>query len=86
MNMQRSEIIKRLKKHFAEDVLDGKDVGLDDATPLLEWGIINSLEIMRLLTFIREHFGTEIPYTDLSADNFTDISSIADMILRNTLS
>lgn len=84
--MQRIEIIKRLREYFVRDVLDGKDIGLDEATPLLEWGIINSLEIARLLNFIHEHFGIEISYADLKADNFTNIPSIADMILESTSS
>jgi acyl carrier protein len=55
---------------------------LNETTPLLEWGIINSLEMVKLLSFIREQFGVEVPTDKLVADSFTSISSIADLILE----
>jgi acyl carrier protein len=81
--MQRTEMIEQLRTFFIEQVLDGKDIGLDETTPLLEWGILNSLEMMRLLGFIRRQFGIEIPASQMVADNFVDIRMIADMIEHN---
>ncbi len=79
--MPKEEIMEHLKTYFAKEVLGNKDIGLDEHTPLLEWGIINSLEIVRLLSFIQKQFSVEIPNDKLVADYFTDISAIADMIL-----
>jgi len=79
--MQRKELIDQLNAYFVKNVLDGRDIGLSETTPLLEWGIINSLEIVRLLNYIDEQFGIEISYADLTPANFTDISSIVEMIL-----
>ncbi len=79
--MQKKAIIEQLKGYIAQDVLDGKDIGLDDMTPLLEWGIINSLEMVKLLHFIRQQFAVDIPPDKLIADYFTSISSIADLVL-----
>lgn len=59
--MQQDEVITQLHTYFAQDVLDGRDIGLDRTTPLLEWGVINSLEIVRLLAFIQAKFAMEIP-------------------------
>lgn len=84
--MQRTEIIERLREYLAKDVLGGKDIGLDETTPLLEWGIINSLEIVRLLAFIHRQFGIDLPPAELNADNFTNLPSIADMVVGSTLS
>ncbi len=80
--MQREAIIEQITRYIAQDVLGGKDIGLDETTPLLEWGIINSLEMVKLLSFIREQFGVEIPTDKLVADSFTSISSIANLILE----
>jgi|GraSoiStandDraft_30_1057271.scaffolds.fasta_scaffold711261_2 acyl carrier protein len=80
--MQRLTIIEELKRYIAQDVLAGKDIGLDETTPLLEWGIMNSLEIVRLLSFIRKQFAVDIPADKLVADSFTSVSSVADLVLE----
>lgn len=80
--MQRLIIVEQLRRYIAQDVLGGKDIGLDETTPLLEWGIINSLEMVRLLSFVRRQFGVDIPTGKLVADFFTSISSIADLVLE----
>ena len=80
--MQYNEIVARLKEYLAQEVLDGKDIGLDEHTPLLEWGVINSLEIVRLLSFIQANFGLEIPADQLTAERFVDLSSITTLILE----
>lgn len=82
--MQRTEVVAQLKKYIAQDVLSGKDIGLDETTPLLEWGVINSLEMVRLLSFIRTAFAVDIPMNKLTADNFTNLSSISNLVIENT--
>ncbi len=81
--MQKDVIIAQLKNYIALNVLDGKDVGLDETTPLLEWGIINSLEIVKLTLFVSKQFQIDITPDKLTADYFTNISSIADLVLEN---
>lgn len=78
--MQQDEVITQLRTYFAQDVLGGRDIGLDEATPLLEWGIINSLEIVRLLAFIRAKFAVDVPLYKLTAERFTNLSSIASLV------
>jgi acyl carrier protein len=83
--MQQTTVIEQLKKYIAQDVLGGKDIGLDETTPLLEWGIINSLEMVRLLSFIRKQFAIDIPTDKLVADHFTSVKSIAELILKSNI-
>jgi len=80
--MNRTTIVEQLKNYIAQDVLLGKDSGLDETTPLLAWGLINSLEMVKLLRFIRQRFSVDISTDKLSADSFTDIASIANLILE----
>lgn len=81
--MQRTEVMEQLHKYFVHQVLDGRDTGLNETTPLLEWGLINSIEIVRLLGFIQKQFGIEIPAYQMTADNFLNIGAVADMVLSN---
>lgn len=78
--MNRTTIVEQLKNYIARDVLGGKDIGLDEKTPLLAWGIINSLEMVKLLRFIHQRFSVDIPADKLIADSFTDIVSIANLV------
>jgi acyl carrier protein len=79
--MQRSAIVEQLKNYIVERVLEGRDIGIDETTPLLEWGIINSLETMRLLSFIERQFGIEIPMDNLVADHFTNLTALTNLIM-----
>lgn len=83
--MQRSEVIEAIKDHIVEQVLDGKSIGLDETTPLLEWGVINSLEIIQLLNFFRTRFHIHISAESLTADRFVNLVAIADLVLETSM-
>ncbi len=55
---------------------------LTDQDLLIESGIIDSLGIMSLLSFLEERFSVQIPSEDLMPENFSSISSIAALIDR----
>ncbi len=80
--MQHKEIVEELKHYITIQVLDGKDIGLNETTPLLEWGVINSLEIARILSFIQQRFNLDIPHDQLIADHFTSLSALADLMQK----
>jgi len=80
--MERISIVEQLRSYFAQDILGGNDIGLDETTPLLEWGLINSIEIARLLKFVRKQFAIDIPTDKLTANSFTDIASLTSLILE----
>jgi acyl carrier protein len=80
--MQRTEVLQPVKDYIAQQALDGRDVGLDETTPLLEWGVINSLEIVRLLSFIQKQFNIAVPNEKIIADHFTNLTSITDLVLE----
>ena len=80
--MQRATVVAELQKYIGQNVLEGKDIGLDEMTPLLEWGIINSLEMAKLLHFIRQAFDIEIPLEQLVPEHFANLSSLADFVLE----
>ncbi len=80
--MQQIEINNEIKQYFVSEVLDGKDVGLDYETPLLEWGVLNSLETVRLAKFIEEKWDIKIPNQSINAETFKDIKSISLLIMN----
>jgi clorobiocin biosynthesis protein CloN5 len=78
--MLQDDLINPLKHYLSTEVLDGSDIGLEEQTPLLEWGVLNSFEIMRLCNFIHQRFGVDVPADKMIAQNFINLTTIATMI------
>jgi len=67
---------------LAREFLNGKDEGLDLTTPLIEWGVIDSIAIVTLRDFVASRFGVEIPNSELKPSNLTSLTAIASLIDR----
>ncbi len=79
--MDRAEVYRELREFVARELLHGKDEGLDEKTPLLEWGIIDSLAMINLLTFIENRWKIRIPEGKLNPDHFRTLQTVTDLLL-----
>ena len=52
----------------------------------LEEGIIDSMGVMDLVTFVGSNFGVQVEPADVTPDNFDSVSKLADFIRRKTKS
>ncbi len=78
--MNTNDIIRNF---ITEDIQHGSlKSPLRDEDLLVESGIIDSLGIMTLLSFIEEKFSIQIPSEDLMPENFASISAITALIER----
>ncbi|MEU3411664.1 MULTISPECIES: hypothetical protein [unclassified Streptomyces] len=57
---------------------EGREI--DAETPLLEWGIVDSLRIALLQAFILNEWDVSVPAVRIDAKNFKNAASIATMI------
>lgn len=80
--MKQLEVFEGLKGFISEEILDGKDIGLDGSTPLLEWGIVNSMEIARIVSFVYDRFNIEIPSDKITLEYLKDLNSLTDLIMN----
>jgi len=80
--MSNSIIADSLRRYIANEILDGKELELENSTPLLEWGVLNSMEITRLISFIEKEFQIEIPNEKIIIENLKDIDTITKLILE----
>ncbi len=79
--MFREELSSNLIAFIRERFLDGDPNGeLDETAPLLEWGVLTSMNTAQLIAFLREEFGAGIPPTHINATNFKDVRSITAMV------
>jgi len=79
--MQADEIFNKLKSFIANELLDGTDGGLDQTTPLLEWGVLDSLSMVSLLAFIEESMGIHVPDKEVKPENFENLQAIIKLIM-----
>jgi acyl carrier protein len=83
--MQQSAVVVQLKRYIVETILDGEDEGLTESTPLLEWGLINSLELIGLLSFIQQQFHVDIPSDKIVADNLANLAVLANLVIEQAI-
>ena len=72
-----------VRQFLIEDVFydqDLKDLGPDDS--LLEKGLLDSMSILKTVTFCEEQFGIAIPDEDVLPDHFESVRAIAKLVER----
>lgn len=75
------DVGETLRKYFAEELDHAKAVAsLKDDDSLLAKGILDSLGILKLTTFIEESFGVPVGDEDLVPENFETIASLRRFI------
>jgi acyl carrier protein len=80
--MTREDMIGELKHFIGRELLDGRDAGLDEHTPLLAWGVIDSLSVAELLNFTTERFAIEVPQEAVRPENLKDLDAYVDLLVR----
>jgi acyl carrier protein len=75
-------VIPELRAFIAREFLNGKDEGLDASTPLIDWGLIDSIAIVSLRDFVSTRFGVEIPNAELKPSNLNNLTTIASLVAR----
>ena len=74
--------IKLLIKEFIEkNLVDTQEhSNLTETDPLLTSGIIDSVRIVKLLTFLNDQFAVNIEDDEIIPDNFETIASISNLV------
>jgi clorobiocin biosynthesis protein CloN5 len=79
-SMNVAEIEAEVVQFIGAQLLSGDDAGLNRTTPLLEWGLINSMEMKQLVGFLERRFAVSIAGQDVVAKNFRSVESIAELV------
>ena len=72
----KEELIAYIKKEFVED----PDEEINETTPLMSSGLIDSLSIVSLVAFIDKKFGVKIPDEKGTVENFETANKIIETI------
>ena len=65
---------EKLSRFISDDLLSGTAVG--DQDELLISGLVDSLAVMRLVSFIEQQSGLRVPPEDVVIENFASIDAI----------
>lgn len=77
--IESDELIGPLRTFIEEHFLDGRAT-LSEDTPLLEWGILDSLSLAELMTFVEERYALNVPIDAVTPNNFRDLRAIAALL------
>jgi len=69
-----------LMRYIKDELLRGRMNDLQAEDDLLSSGVINSLGILQLVSFVEERMGIEIPDEDVVYENFHSVDALADYL------
>jgi hypothetical protein len=82
ISLTEDEILHKITQYVSANLLEGTEspAELSGGTPLLQLGILNSRNTGRLLAYIREEFGVNVPPTRITGKQFADLDSITALV------
>jgi acyl carrier protein len=70
-----------LKAYIEENLVrDKKPIALDE--PLLERGVLDSMGMLNLISFLEEKAGVRVPDDDVLLENFASVNAIVETVDR----
>ena len=73
---------RKIMEYVGTELLVDPELGLGEHEEFLMSGRIDSMGVMRLVSFISEEFSITIPNEDLVADNFGSVEAIDAYLSR----
>jgi acyl carrier protein len=81
--MPVEEVSTRILNYVRDEFLAGDPQNeLKEESPLLEWGVLNSMNTAQLLAFIREEYGVFVPPIRMNARDMKNVRGITAMVLE----
>jgi peptidyl carrier protein len=81
VDISEIDVTERLVSFIRDKFLpENERKGFSATSPLLELGIIDSLNTAILLNFIRTEIGVQLPLSAIEADNFRNVHAVTATI------
>lgn len=76
-------IVETVKDFITREIMHGSVQGsLDPELNLLEEGVLDSLGLQQLITFLEEKYSITVDDEDLLPENFATVNAIAELISK----
>jgi acyl carrier protein len=80
--MNPQDIKNTVKTFILSEYLPGEDpAALTDSTPLMTTGILDSIAVLKVVTFLENEFGITIQPHEAVVDNLNTISDITRLVM-----
>ena len=80
--MNAQDIKTTMKTFILNEYLPGEDpAALTDATPLMTTGILDSIAVLKAVTFLEDQFGITIEPHEAVVENLNTLSDIAQLVM-----
>jgi acyl carrier protein len=81
--MELTAVVEEVEAYIRKEFLErGSSVELTPSSPLLEWGILNSMNTTRLASFVSERYDVTVSAQAMRTKNFSTIENVALMVLE----
>lgn len=77
------DIILAYVKNEYLDEDEAEEIGLDENTPLISSGIVDSFSMVSLKRFLEKKYGIAIPDDQATPEAFNTVSSIIELVQRH---
>jgi acyl carrier protein len=85
--MNEQDIKMRVKTFILNEYLRGEDpAALTDATPLMTTGILDSIAVLKVVTFLENEFGITIEPYEAVVENLNTLSDIGRLVMSKKAS
>ncbi len=71
-----SSLRERVREFIRTEILDSPDEPLEDSTPLISDGYMNSLSTLKLVSFLEENFDVQLAAHEVSVEYLDTIDQI----------
>lgn len=82
-NLATVDIRDRLRRFITNELLFEQSLVLNDDDDLLLSGLVDSLGVVRLVTFIEIEFHVVVPPEDVVLENFQTLTAMSEYLQRN---
>lgn len=79
-----ADIKTSIKDFILEEFAPDGDIDVEDGTDLLDDGVVDSLGIITLISFIENEFNVSIENHEVTLDNFETLQRIAKLVESKT--
>ena len=80
--MDEAEIRGQLREWIRAHARGGSSPELDDETPILEDGLLSSLDVVELILFVEELRGEEVDVESLEPEVMESVNTLYDAFFR----
>jgi len=79
--MATNQVKEEIRAYILSEFLPGEQPSnLRDETPLRTSGVLDSIAVLRLVSFLEQRYGIEVQAHEAGVENFDSLESIANFV------